>query len=1115
MNIQTIKLHPKNYKEVKGTIVFYLDNRWINEDVFLKMYEELQNAKTLVITSYRKSNETDRKYSLYMGKSVIQFSESTTKNTNFYSSRILTGKKAVEKKDQLYRTKIFTIIPSGGVYTVYNGQIYPQSDKSWSMDQDVYNELMNQMEAYFDSEEEEENISESKEQIKITERFRRNIIRPFRDYTDKENWVEQYRQSRGEGIEYFKRKFREKNNKGAVYDFYSIDPNADPEKNLFSMGDRITVMTQNDNDGGMYTGVINDIDAESENAVIFSVSFYYQSDDKDIPEAGRIIMSVNDIQTRVRSRVIRGIERTRVESLYMYKTFSDFSTEGYDEIPKDLYGYLSSKMEDKYPPNQMQLEAIIKGILTKDILLVLGPPGTGKTTVINYWVDYFIGKGQRVLISSQNNAAVDNVLSRFKGKDGIVRLGNEEKVQEECKEFLPQNKIAAMQEHFNQNYVNVQVTLDNDISKIKEYIKYLDQYKQLFELFKRQEEYCRAVAEPVFQAMRELVECHQQVEISRDNYNNLILSREEKRKFLKEYEEKNFIQKLFMKRRAKTAGRELEDTISDVGRLKDIYNRTVDNYNKTVEKIKDKSDQMRKTNALLNYRIMKNNLQQYTEKLVSDKFVVPCFESELKALYTRPVYYTNAEKNMPLAAQEISKMNQLMRKTERLRKAMFDWKFVVDNERNDIMQNALLESCRIVGATCIGINSNRDFSNVKFDVSIVDESGQIQIHNALIPMTRARKNLLLGDYKQIPPCADEDVVNACRAEEIDTSLLEKSFFEYIFGEIRKRKIEELENAGENRSKLLEPVLPDYEPKPYQHFSEESIDKMIRRVVRDRKKIVNLNSQFRMPGNISDIISEWFYENNYYSSYDMNNFSPILPGTEKPLVVISTSDAKGRAESQPESKMGYQNIYEAKLIADLVESIINVQLHRKPEDQKENDFCKKIEQKIGIISAYGAQVRLIRKCLQEKKLPVEEYQIRSMVASLDSFQGQERPLIFYSLTRSTIPGTKEYKKVWQARVGFMKELRRLNVAFTRCKKQLIIVGDIRYLSECMNIQKPQEGEKEWPCRNEEESKRIGKHEIEQCSECTAVCERKFSRFIRLLMQHMESGAGDFINSEDLK
>lgn len=80
----------------------------------------------------------------------------------------------------------------------------------------------------------------------------------------------------------------------------------------------------------------------------------------------------------------------------------------------------------------------------------------------------------------------------------------------------------------------------------------------------------------------------------------------------------------------------------------------------------------------------------------------------------------------------------------------------------------------------------------------------------------------------------------------------------------------------------------------------------------------------MPGNISDIISEWFYEGNYHSSYNMDKFSAIVPGTDKPLVVISTSKAKKRKESQPASKMGYQNLYEAELIANMVADIVESQ-----------------------------------------------------------------------------------------------------------------------------------------------------------------------------------------------
>lgn len=330
-----------------------------------------------------------------------------------------------------------------------------------------------------------------------------------------------------------------------------------------------------------------------------------------------------------------------------------------------------------------------------------------------------------------------------------------------------------------------------------------------------------------------------------------------------------------------------------------------------------------------------------------------------------------------------------------------------------------------------------------------------------------------------------------------------SFFEYIFEAMRKKTIDRLESQGLDRSLILKPVLEDYEAEPYKKFEPETVQDMIKRVTEDPKKLVNLNSQFRMPGNISDIISEWFYEGNYHSSYNMDKFSAIVPGTDKPLVVISTSKAKKRKESQPASKMGYQNLYEAELIANMVADIVESQ-----QEKAKGEYLEKIEDNIGIISAYGAQVRLIRERLGKKKLGIKESQIRSMVASLDSFQGQERPLILYSLTRSTT-----YKKPEMGRVGFMKELRRLNVAFTRCQKQLVIVGDIDYLTQCMNMEALKDEGTEWPCAHQEETEIIDNDTINQCAECPAICERKFARFMRLLMQHVDAGAGNSFQSED--
>lgn len=1103
MNESVIKLHPRNYKKVSGRVVFYLNAQKVSQDNFNNILKELTGCKTFVVTSYKKNTTSERRYSLYVGKYVLNFFGSDY--LNLQCTSVLYGKKAAEKKDQLYKTKIFTIIPDGSIHIVYGRDIYPEvDDNSWKMDADIYNDLLDSMEEYFDSDGEEEESEQKIERIKISERFKRNIIRPFREYTDKENWVEQYKQSQGEGLLYFKRVFEQKTNKGSVYNFFSNDEkNADSENSFFNIGDRITVIDTENAERGVYTGVLENIDDESTDAVIYSIAFYHQSDDVDIPQNGKLVMGINDTQTKVRSKVIRTMERGKLESKYMYKVFDDFSVDGYDEIPEDLKDYLAEKMADKFPPNQMQLEAIIKGILTKDLLLVLGPPGTGKTTVISFWVEYFIRKGMRVLISSQNNAAVDNVLARFGKMAETVRLGNENKVQENCKPYLPQNKIAAMQAHFNENNARVQSDFEHNEQEIRNYRERLTKYKILIAGYLARRKAVGEFSTAIGNSTKGVITLFGRVKDIEAELDTLLEGRAHKEIFLQVYEGKGMIEKFFRRRYAKRVKEEFEKDSAKLLQLRTEYSNAVKRYNEAVIQMKRKTDSYRERGLVQQYKEAKERLVAYMSEAAKTEFT-PSFSGEIEEFYKRPNYKNKLNSTVALIESELVKLIELEKMISKAKAALAEWNALVNNERNDIMQNALLETCQIVGATCIGINSNRTFSDVKFDVAIVDESGQIQIHNALIPMSRARKNLMLGDYKQIPPCANEDVIAACKAEDIDTDLLNKSFFEYAFESMRKKTIKELEKQGLDKSLMLKPVLADYIPEPYKKFAPEIVEDMINRVVNDPKKLVNLNSQFRMPGNISDIISEWFYEGNYHSSYDMARFLPMVPGTDKPLVVIPTSESSARGESQPNSKMGYQNHYEAQLVANVVINVINCQ----PKELKE-EFIAKIEDNIGIISAYGAQVRLIREYLSKSKLGIKESQIRSMVASLDSFQGQERPLILYSLTRSTT-----YKSSEAGRVGFMKELRRLNVAFTRCQKQLVIVGDLDYLAACMNMEKVTDDAPEWPCANMEENFVVGQEYIDQCAECPAICERKFARFIRLLMQHVDQGAGNIINSDQL-
>ena len=80
-------------------------------------------------------------------------------------------------------------------------------------------------------------------------------------------------------------------------------------------------------------------------------------------------------------------------------------------------------------------------------------------------------------------------------------------------------------------------------------------------------------------------------------------------------------------------------------------------------------------------------------------------------------------------------------------------------------------------------------------------------------------------------------------------------------------------------------------------------------------------------------------------------------------------------------------------------------------KEQAEYLGKLGDKLGVISAYGAQVRHIRQVLC-RRLHISAAEAATAVASLDSFQGQERDLIIYSLTRS------DRKRSTQARVGFL-------------------------------------------------------------------------------------------------
>ncbi|HEY8397651.1 MAG TPA: AAA domain-containing protein [Flavihumibacter sp.] len=90
--------------------------------------------------------------------------------------------------------------------------------------------------------------------------------------------------------------------------------------------------------------------------------------------------------------------------------------------------------------------------------------------------------------------------------------------------------------------------------------------------------------------------------------------------------------------------------------------------------------------------------------------------------------------------------------------------------------------------------------------------------------------------------------------------------------------------------------------------------------------------------------------------------------------------------------------------------------------------------LGIIAPYKEQVEALKSAMENAELPFHPQQIS--INTVDSFQGQERDIIYISLTRSNIDN----------RIGFLSEIRRMNVAMTRARKKLVVIGDSSTLAQ---------------------------------------------------------------------
>jgi superfamily I DNA and/or RNA helicase len=170
--------------------------------------------------------------------------------------------------------------------------------------------------------------------------------------------------------------------------------------------------------------------------------------------------------------------------------------------------------------------------------------------------------------------------------------------------------------------------------------------------------------------------------------------------------------------------------------------------------------------------------------------------------------------------------------------------------------------------------------------------------------------------------------------------------------------------------------------------------ILEQVIQHYQEIYFLNTQYRMRKSIADFSSSYFYKNELLTPEGQNDIG-------QHFLFIDTA---GTGFEEEVGEDGYSLMNHGELT--LVNNFLNTE-----EIETEN---------ITFISPYSAQIELARKSLERKV----------KIKTIDSFQGQENQCIIISLVRSNA----------DSNIGFLSDYRRMNVALTRAKEKLILIGD---------------------------------------------------------------------------
>lgn len=716
---------------------------------------------------------------------------------------------------------------------------------------------------------------------------------------------------------------------------------------------------------------------------------------------------------------------------------------------------LNADLAKLYRLNEDQGAAVEVMLVAPEIAYIQGPPGTGKTTMIAAACAHFVRSGQRVLIASQTNLAVQNALERLIEDPEVRPLWLNRKEVEEKKSAAIADWYRMAADHAEHVICIPFQALTDAVVSMRNWLERARKMKHA------QSESARDLQEREVtlhgaQASLDKIRLHQE-ECSRIQARALwwTMARDALAK-LAEWDPSCFSPALaadvtdLLKMLATHDGRAPRLDVSPSAlhrqtqeRIHDLQSRLSagGDYAKDedAERIRsqildswpdvslpmeaglDTNGQIPLTVAQAEAAVQRGqqSLTDAQSRANEIDSKVTTLLSEIGGLLDLPEIPTDLGSAIELGERHSDLHEVRLSDFESVR----EWLPLLDQWAIDLRQQAenppatdRMGERYVSSANVIGITCNSDFRILsdngfpRFDVVIIDEVSKANPLELLRPMLLAPKAILVGDHRQLPPTfefASFGPSDKSPTEDEDPDALERE------AELLRR-YERLNTASLFRAGFAE-IDPGARATLYtQYRMHPQIMALVNRFYDGR-----LKSGLIDPDGLDDG-AEWSWRIHGLSLNSRTGGQYLSPNLHT-LWIDSSEDEVGGSAYEDSDNNGIGNQLEARLIDQIVEDIA--------------DACEKESRKktVAVVTFYNRQKRLIQEKLNEK-LGRRFKGMQIVVDTVDRFQGKEADIVIVSMVRNKPPQLGRL-----GRNSNPAKFERINVAFSRARDLLVVVG----------------------------------------------------------------------------